>query len=59
MRDDETFRSENAISPKDLDGPLSEVFPDGHSIRHSLLLKDGPAPPVAQARAEVLQPQPR
>lgn len=41
MRDDDTFRSENAISPKELDGPLGEVFPDGHPIRHSLLLKDG------------------
>ena len=42
MRDDETFRSKNAISPKALEGPLAEVFPDGHPIRHSLLLKDGP-----------------
>jgi cytochrome P450 len=42
MRDDETFSSRNAITPKELDGPLAEVFPDGHPIRHSLLLKDPP-----------------
>lgn len=42
MRDDETFSSRNALTPKEMDGPLAEVFPDGHPIRHSLLLKDPP-----------------
>src|SRR5262245_9229652 len=42
MRDDATFSSRNAITPRELDGPLAEVFPNGHPIRHSLLLKDPP-----------------
>jgi len=42
MRDDATFSSRNAITPRQLSGPLAEVFPNGHPIRHSLLLKDPP-----------------
>lgn len=42
MRDDETFSSRNAIVPIEMTGRLKEVFPDGHPIRHSLLLKDPP-----------------
>ncbi|HKS43643.1 MAG TPA: cytochrome P450 [Amycolatopsis sp.] len=42
MRDDETFSSANAVTPITMRGPLAEVFPDGHPIRHSLLLKDPP-----------------
>jgi cytochrome P450 len=42
MRDDATFSSRNAITPRKLSGPLAEVFPSGHPIRHSLLLKDPP-----------------
>lgn len=42
MRDDETFSARNAIVPREMTGPLAEVFPDGHPIRHSLLLKDPP-----------------
>lgn len=42
MRDDETFSSRNAIVPIEMTGRLQEVFPDGHPIRHSLLLKDPP-----------------
>ena len=42
MRDDATFSSRNAITPRQLSGPLAEVFPDGHPLRHSLLLKDPP-----------------
>jgi cytochrome P450 len=43
MRDDATFSSRNAITPRQLSGPLAEVFPNGHPLRHSLLLKDPPA----------------
>lgn len=42
MRDDESFSSCNAIVPRELTGALAEVFPDGHPIQHSLLLKDPP-----------------
>jgi cytochrome P450 len=42
MRDDATFSSRNALVPKAMTGPLAEVFPDGHPLRHSLLLKDPP-----------------
>jgi cytochrome P450 len=42
MRDDETFSSANAVTPIAMRGPLAEVFPNGHPIRHSLLLKDPP-----------------
>lgn len=42
MRDDESFSSRNAVTPRKLSGPLAEVFPDGHPIQHSLLLKDPP-----------------
>ncbi len=42
MRDDETFSSRNALVPRPMTGPLAEVFPDGHPLRHSLLLKDPP-----------------
>jgi cytochrome P450 len=42
MRDDATFSSRNAIVPVEMTGRLREVFPDGHPIRHSLLLKDPP-----------------
>jgi cytochrome P450 len=42
MRDDAAFSSRNAITPRQLSGPLAEVFPDGHPLRHSLLLKDPP-----------------
>jgi cytochrome P450 len=42
MRDDETFSSRNAIVPIEMTGRLKDVFPDGHPIRHSLLLKDPP-----------------
>ena len=42
MRDDATFSARNAITPRPLSGPLAEVFPEGHPIRHSLLLKDPP-----------------
>jgi cytochrome P450 len=42
LRDDETFSSRNALVPKAMTGPLTEVFPDGHPLRHSLLLKDPP-----------------
>jgi cytochrome P450 len=42
MRDDATFSSRNAITPRQLSGPLAEVFPNGHPIQHSLLLKDPP-----------------
>lgn len=42
MRDDETFSSANAVTPIKLWGPLADVFPNGHPIQHSLLLKDPP-----------------
>ena len=42
MRDDETFSSRTALVPRPMTGPLAQVFPDGHPLRHSLLLKDPP-----------------
>lgn len=42
MRDDETFSACNAVVPIEMTGRLLEVFPEGHPIRHSLLLKDPP-----------------
>jgi cytochrome P450 len=42
MRDDATFSARNAVTPRQLTGPLAEVFPNGHPIQHSLLLKDPP-----------------
>lgn len=42
MRDDESFSSRNAVTPVEMVNELAEVFPDGHPIRHSLLLKDPP-----------------
>ena len=42
LRDHNTFSSRNAITPRQLSGPLAEVFPDGLPVRHSLLLKDPP-----------------
>lgn len=52
MRDDETFSARNAIVPIEMTGPLAKVFPDGHPIRHSLLMKDPPEHNVVRKVAQ-------